>query len=57
MAMRMSVTERGGEGKENKSGDMTTIVMYSAVFASLAGICGRPMKLKQPCDIAEHYVT
>ena len=30
---------------------------YSTVFVSLAGICGSPMKLQQPCDIAERYVT
>ena len=40
-----------GEGKEKSPGD------YSTVFVSPAGICGSPMKLHQPCDIAEHYVT
>ena len=29
---------------------------YSTVFVSPAGICGSPMKLQQPCDIAERYV-
>ena len=27
------------------------------MFVSPAGICGSPMKLQQPCDIAERYVT
>ena len=40
-----------GEGRKNTSGD------YSTVFVSPAGICGSPMKLQQPCDIAERYVT
>ena len=40
-----------GEGRKNTSGD------YSTVFVSPAGICGIPMKLQQPCDIAERYVT
>ena len=39
------------QGKKNTSGD------YSTVFVSPAGICGGPMKLQQPCDIAERYVT
>ena len=38
-------------GRKNTSGD------YSTVFVSPAGICGGPMKLQQPCDIAERYVT
>ena len=43
----------GGRGKrrKNTSGD------YSTVFVSPAGICGGPMKLQQPCDIAERNVT
>ena len=40
-----------GEGRKNTSGD------YSTVFVSPAEICGGPMKLQQPCDIAERYVT
>ena len=40
-----------GKGRKNTSGD------YCTVFVSPAGICGGPMKLQQPCDIAEHYVT
>ena len=42
---------RRGKGRKNTSGD------YSMVFVSPAGICGGPMKLQQPCDIAERYVT
>ena len=41
----------GGEEGKNKSGD------YSTVFVLSAGLCGSPMKLQQPCDIAERYVT
>ena len=40
-----------GKGRKNTSGD------YCTVFVSPAGICGGPMKLHQPCDIAERYVT
>ena len=36
---------------KNMSGDYSTVVVLPA------GICGSPMKLQQPCDIAECYVT
>ena len=48
--MRVRMGGGGGEGK-NTSGD------YSTVFISPTGLRGSPMKLQQPCDIAERYVT
>ena len=47
----LSLARGEGEGRKNTSGD------YSTVFVSPAGIYGSPMKLQQPCDIAECYVT
>ena len=51
---RAHARQDGGRARGRKnfmSGD------YSTVFVSPDGVCGSPIKLQQPCDIVERYVT